>query len=132
MKKVENVFNMRGIYLIITLLILLACKKHRAKKIAGDYACVVDFHYQDISPKYYDSIFSTTLNVSSKGRSVNILKFEILADLIYRGEKYKRSISSHGWLEMQYKKKEDSLYFYWQDGGQGGYGSYNYKCKKLN
>lgn len=109
-------------------LILLSCDKYHAKKMAGQYACKVEYHYWDISPKNIDSIYTQDIQVTPDGKNVIVLETRIHVDSLWKRVEYVEGYI-HDYIKVRFKK--DSVYITRSGGGLGGNASWTYSGLKI-
>lgn len=117
---------------ILTLVILgifqVSCSKTSSRKIAGEYACTVDYYYFDLTPTYIDSSWTENLTVERSKKEIIILGNSIHTDSLTEGEVYTEGTKP----SFSIKVSGDSLYYNQTFGGLGGGSSTSRSCLKLN
>ena len=121
------------IFFLIALLIAIlsttmSCDKHHAKKLAGTYACKVDYHYWDMTPTHFDSTYFEDVEVEQDGKNVIVLGTTIHIDSLWKGKEYYEGYV-HNFIIVRFKN--DSLYITKSGGGLGGNASWNYYGLKM-
>ncbi len=105
--------------------LVISCKKIKAKKIAGEYGCKVDYSYWDISPVNIDSNWTENIVVENDKQSILIFDKSIRVDCLKVNGFYK--VGDHNNYYMV-KVIKDSLYYSSGGGGLGGCSSVSYRC----
>ena len=106
----------------------VGCDKQHARKLAGTYACRVDYHYWDMMPTNIDSTYYEDVVVTQEGKNVIVLGTEIHIDSLWKEKEYYEGYI-HNYIKVLFKK--DSLYITRSGGGLGGNASWQYAGLKL-
>jgi hypothetical protein len=130
----NSIYKIPTIAFVSILLLTLSCQKHRAKKLAGTYACKVDYHVEHAETEpngYY--IFDTTyfedVVIVQDGKDLKFLNYSVHIDQVKDGKT--ASFAPSGSISSSaISFKNDEVYIYTKSGGQGGWGSYTYNGKK--
>lgn len=124
--------NIRIFFLITLVAAILSstmsCDKHHAKKLAGTYACKVDYHYWDMMPTHFDTTYFEDVEVEQGGRNVIVFGISIDIDSLWKGKEYSQGYI-HSYMNVLFRN--NSVYITTSSGGLGGNSSSKYAGVKL-
>lgn len=106
---------------------LSGCDKYHAKKLAGTYACRVEYHYWDMTPTTFDTSYYEDLQITQEGKDVFVLGYRIHVENLWKEKQFKVG-NIHNYLLVQFKDKH--VYITRSSGGLGGNGTRTYSGKK--
>lgn len=115
------------LFLFILCIAVVSCKKFKANKFAGTYACQVDYHYWSMIPESYDSTYREDVVVERNKRDLTVFDRTFPVDSVLDERLFNNSFPHSG---FQIRFLKDSLYLMRSGGGLGGGYTLNYACSK--
>lgn len=112
----------------IFLFLVLSCDKYHAKRLAGTYACTVDYHYWDMTPVVIDSTYKEDIEITQEGKNVVVLGVAIPVDSLWKENEYYQG-NVHDYMTVLFR--DDSVYITRSSSGLGGGGTLTYSGKKI-
>ena len=126
-----NKLNPNFNFILIIGLIVCSCSKLTPRKIAGDYACTVDYRYWEITPVNIDSTWTENITVEKEKRNIIIFNKIIPIDCLKTDGYYEEGFySSGGFYSLEVG--EGTLIYSRSGGGLGGGSSHRYDCQKID
>ena len=111
----------------IMLLCLNSCEKQQAKKLEGNYDCIVTYIYWDITPTTIDSTYFETLSVTRSGKYICVLSQVIHIDSLLDGREYYKG-DLHNYIKIRFEN--ETIFATTQSGGLGGGSTLTYEGSK--
>ena len=103
------------------------CDKQHAKKLEGNYNCIVQYHYWDMQRTNIDSTYFETLCVTRSGKFISVLNHEIHIDSLWGGQEYYEGYI-HNYIKVRFKN--ETIFVESYSGGLGGGATWTFEGNK--
>ena len=116
------------LFLFILCITVTSCKKFKANKFAGKYACQVNYHLWSMLPESIDTTYREDIVVDRNQKELTVLNVTFAVDSVLKERKYVRVMGIQDRFSVQFLK--DSMYLATKGGSLGAKYSRSYACSK--
>lgn len=107
---------------------VLSCKKIKSNKFVGKYDCTVNYNYFDVSPTYFDTVYTDTIIVTYEKGYLFFNNTQLHIDSLDENN-FREEINGSSYVNIRFIS--DSIYYNYGGGGLGGSSHTKFKGKKI-